>query len=809
MKHFTSRFSYKYWGFRPFFSSFLLLFLLAACSRAVPPTSVAGNTAVPTHTLQPTEMKTETAVAATPSITPTSTHTPTLTPAPTFTPIATPETPLRVFVPPTLPPITEEAGNSDELYRLRASSDAEAAALVSLMADYANGFMSNWELYDWYGDLGRQEIIEMGREFILRYPNSTYRTEVEWQMVDASTYFPSRELNELLVNLIAADLNAGIVTLETLDMYLRPHGLQVSLQNCQSCSPFPTSIPNLLGDGREIPLFLIERQTRDIDGAVLIAIWQDADAKFIVTPILTQWAASNRFSGGISNYEARHITGDSQPEILLEVWGHSGSMIGIGLYMYRWDGEKFVELAGTPFGFPGGSLGNQWEFVEGDDPSRLQIISPYYGTTTIYEWTGNTYETVEVTIEDVPPDTTNNYFASEWIERKIGQENYTEVIAYLEEALQSPVREGDHYAMRFILGMNYVYLEDEVMARSVFEALRDETSPPELIGFSQAAEAFLAHYDGLESAYMACSAAYDVLLAAELELVQMTELTSLCAFDKLFVEKLSQYDGIGNVFDYVDAAEIIYTQQHDLNGDGQIDWLLALLHPTLFTQSGVQVWAALQMDEGTEVVRLTTLRSSEEQVEEFITEIHLLPLFDTPMITILSNNTFYLLQLRQGEAGWETKLHINYGVTTDYSLQMVENHLQVNLFFDAATSSEGVDRITYQWDAEMEEFVEMSRHALNSLGVPFSEALDLAETLIFENNDFAAAIPILTAIVDESELTDDFRLGFSLPKALYLLGLAHEMQGNEAEAVAAYWRLWHDHPTDPYALIAAAKLEEK
>jgi hypothetical protein len=31
-----------------------------------------------------------------------------------------------------------------------------------------------------------------------------------------------------------------------------------------------------------------------------------------------------------------------------------------------------------------------------------------------------------------------------------------------------------------------------------------------------------------------------------------------------------------------------------------------------------------------------------------------------------------------------------------------------------------------------------------SLGVPFSEALDSAETLIFENGDFATAVPILT-----------------------------------------------------------------
>lgn len=797
--------------------SFGLLFviLLIGCKRdagLVTPTTIAV-VSTPNAT-QFVMLPTETSVPPTTIITaipsepatayPTAAQTPTLTPSPT---------PIEQFVTPTLPPVTETAGDSDQLYRLKEWSDAEAAALVSLMTDYANGIMADWELYDWYGDQGRQEIIELGREFILRYPNSPYRTEVEWQMVDASTYFPSRELDDLLAKLIEGDLNAGVTSLETLDTYLHPHGLQVSLQECQSCAPFPTAIPNLLGDGREIPLFLIERQTGNIDGAVLMAIWQDTDMEFIVTPILSQWAAFTRFSGGISNFEARHITGDSQPELLIEVWGHSGSIIGISLHMVRWNGEKFVELPGTPLNFSGSFLGDQWEFVEGDDPSRLQVIHAYDNSVTIFKWTGESYERLEITQEDVPPDPADTYAATLWINQGIEQGNYAEVIAYIEEALQKPDSSyscGTQYecVLRFVLGMNYVYLEDEDMARTVFEALRDGTSPPELTGFSQAAGAFLEHYEGLETAYEACSAAYDVMVATELELSGITELVPLCAFDKLFVEKLSQYDGIGSVFDYVDAVEIIYLQQHDLNGDGRPDWLLALSHPTLFTQTSIEVWAALQMDGGTGVMRLTAIWPRDEEVEAFTAEIYSFPPFGTPMIAILSDNDFILLQLMQGEAGWETKLHRSIRIAMEYSLQLVENNPQLDLFFDATSSGE-VDRITYQWDAETKEFVEVNRHAPNSLGVPFSEALDSAEILIFENGDFDAAVTILTAIANEFEPADDFRSGFSFPKALYLLGLAHEIQGNEAEAVAVYWRLWHDYPTNSYALMAAAKLEEK
>lgn len=798
--------------------SFGLLFviLLIGCKRdagLVTPTTIA-IVATPNAT-QFVTLPTKTSVPPTTIITaipsepatahPTVAQTPTLTPGPT---------PIEQFVTPTLPPVTEMAGDSDQLYRLKEWSDVEAAALVSLMTDYANGIMADWELYDWYGDQGRQEIIELGREFILRYPNSPYRTEVEWQMVGASTYFPSQELDDLLAKLIEGDLNAGITSLETLDTYLHPHGLQVSLQECQSCAPFPAAIPNLLGDGREIPLFLIERQTGNIDGAVLMAIWQDTDMEFIVTPILSQWAAFTRFSGGISNFEARHITGDSQPELLIEVWGHSGTMIGISLHMIRWNGETFVALPGTPLNFSGGAFGAQWEFVESDDPSRLQVIHAYDNSMTIFEWTGESYERLEITQEDVPPDPADTYAATLWIDQGIEQGNYAEVIAYIEEALQKPDSSyscGTQYecVLRFVLGMNYVYLEDEEMARTVFEALQDETSTPELIGFSQAAGAFLEHYDELESAYEACGSAYDVLLMTELELVGITELLPLCAYDKLFAEKLEQYDGTGNMFDYVDAAEIYYAQQHDLNSDGRTDWLLALSHPTLLTRTWIEGWAVLQMDVGTEVVKLRTLRPIDEKVEEFRAEIHWFPLFETPMIAIQSDNFFSLLQLIPGEAGWESKSHMSNVHAMNYSLQIVESNLQLDLFFHAATTYDGVDRITYQWDAEIGKFVEVSRHAPNSLGVPFSEALDSAEILIFENGDFDAAVTILTAIANEFEPADDFRSGFSFPKALYLLGLAHEIQGNEAEAVAVYWRLWHDYPTNSYALIAAAKLEEK
>ena len=799
----------------PKWFGFLFVLLLISCQH----NEKAGMPTATVSTATGIVIVEETAVS--PSTTPipptnTPTKSPTIQPTATQTPTLTP-TPIAQFTPPTLPPVTIEAGSSAQLYQLRPWSDAEAAALTSLMTDYAEQIKSDWELNSRFGDKGRKQILEIGNEFILRYPNSPYRAEVEWKMVDASTYFGKKPMNELFAKLIATDLNAGIATLDNFDTYLKSYGFQIDHRICQSCDLSPNSIPNLLGDGREIPIFVIQRQTEHFDGGLLIAVWQDENGTFIVTPIISQWAAMKRFSGGISTLEARHITGSPQPELVVKSWGHSGSMIRSSLHMYRWNGENFVELAGTPFGLSGGTFGDELTFVDGDNPSRLQIFSNYDNRTAIFEWQDGSYQIVDVIFANEPPGTTDSFFSSEQIQREIANENYLEVITYLENELNAskpdtgykPYESPSQLAMRFILGMNYVYLEDEEVARSIFETLRNETTPPELIGFSQAADAFLEHYDGLETAYEGCRAAYEIMVETELELSDISDLMPLCAFDKLILNSLTHYNGIGDPFELIDAAEIIQSQQFDLNKNEQLDWLFAVAHPTVYVNVDVEVWALLLEDERTEVVKITTLRARQQEFEEISLDIHVTQPFDTPLIGIHSNNDFRISQLLQSEDGWTTKRLMGNGITTGYTLQFIDNTLQLDTLIDPMSTYKGTDRIRYHWDAETEGFIEVSRHANNSLDLPFEVALDSAESFIFEHNDFASAIPILTTIVNEFDPNIEYSYQFSLPKTLYLLGLAHELQGNESQAVAAYWQLWHDHPTDPYALMAASKLEEK
>lgn len=43
----------------------------------------------------------------------------------------------------------------------------------------------------------------------------------------------------------------------------------------------------------------------------------------------------------------------------------------------------------------------------------------------------------------------------------------------------------------------------------------------------------------------------------------------------------------------------------------------------------------------------------------------------------------------------------------------------------------------------------------------------------------------------------------------YLLGLAHELAGNDLQATSIYYDLWQNYPTSPYAMMARAKLQEQ
>lgn len=112
--------------------------------------------------------------------------------------------------------------------------------------------------------------------------------------------------------------------------------------------------------------------------------------------------------------------------------------------------------------------------------------------------------------------------------------------------------------------------------------------------------------------------------------------------------------------------------------------------------------------------------------------------------------------------------------------------------------------------------------ALNRLRVVSSPEYDqdqkiqAVEGLLFEKGDPQGAIEILTAILEdnsyhivEPQVNAYNDLPEVQPYLQYLLGLAYELDGQEAKAASAYWALWHEHPQHPLSYVVQQKLERR
>jgi hypothetical protein len=89
---------------------------------------------------------------------------------------------------------------------------------------------------------------------------------------------------------------------------------------------------------------------------------------------------------------------------------------------------------------------------------------------------------------------------------------------------------------------------------------------------------------------------------------------------------------------------------------------------------------------------------------------------------------------------------------------------------------------------------------------------DRARDQLLKGSDPEPILETLLALDTTNELDCDSEYVYHpharCPDMLYLLGLAAELSGDDAQAVREYLRLWRDYPESPYSVIAALKLAE-
>ena len=395
---------------------------------------------------------------------------------------------------------------------------------------------------------------------------------------------------------------------------------------------------------------------------------------------------------------------------------------------------------------------------------------------------------------------------------------------------------------RFKLGTWYAMRGRQSQALSLLTQIRDNPTQPDYKAASQLAGAFLQSYPAT-SAYAGCAAANQVLdITAfrnmywpELDLAAIRtawgfsdpqwayeggpilfsgsysredplNVCNLVTAFRLSIQSQS-FTSTESLTRWLDSQHIPYTglEEGDLDNDSRRDWLI--LVGTGKNQS-FHLWALLNRKQGILPVWISYTH-------------HMTANIPAAWGTFTPTSSDALLNVYQWTDGMVIFRVVSQGDWTGVDQVIdskgyydgdsflgftahpaetgpLENSSAEELtIFIVGEKSWEQDWYTLGWDP-----------ALNTLRVISSPRVEqehrvlLAENLLFERDDPKAAIEILNQMLDgEAEVLPDMR-----PYLQYLLGLAYEINGDERDAIVAYWNIWHDFPLHPLSYVVQQKL---
>ncbi len=129
------------------------------------------------------------------------------------------------------------------------------------------------------------------------------------------------------------------------------------------------------------------------------------------------------------------------------------------------------------------------------------------------------------------------------------------------------------------------------------------------------------------------------------------------------------------------------------------------------------------------------------------------------------------------------------------------------LLFTVAHSRDGAEAAVFLYRGHTEDSAASSPTPIAATSTPFDVAV--TSFLEVETNLLAGSDPGL-AIADLTRMQADLLAGCYAElcaEYYYVLSLAHELAGNDAEAVSSYLTLWSTYPDSGFTIMARAKLE--
>jgi len=692
-------------------------------------------------------------------------------------------------------------------YKLKDWTAEDALNLVQEVDNFAyesdvyGGLGPRWDFYQ------LQKPIELSiTEAMYRFPDSHYTEAFQWKLAMVNFTLQNSETNNWVITTLERDLNSGLYKPEEMKSFLIPNGFNINL----------LGIYDLFGPGEDGFIFIIGPRSGNISRDLLGALREVEKGVYDLILLSDKWGGTY---GWAQLQETKDYTGNGIPEII-------SISQDCNINIYEWQGDRFVDLSK-------GEIKSSYEYCKYefdpvDEPEYDLIVYPFQ-EIEYYNWNGEFYELVKKESHQDFSIVLHEYF---W------ESNYSALITETEKLIEEwPLEENNvkqYYGpafpdlLRLNLGLAYAHNSESTKAVEILQDLAQSPSIPEFNLPSLLAEAFLSVYNGNRSDILkACLASWEVL-----------DNTTIPPPDKY-----GNYDfdtpGKSIGFRFYAGKNI------NCHLEDAFSWFIASFHleqipflPTLLKQYGIDIHKQIQFDinqdsnldwvffvnlrDWNDLVIITIQDGSLETYvpgvsfddvpDRFTVETLELPGSNHSAIYFNFGNGYSVYQIIKEDS----KLIFEEILTNEnadyYEKTSYNSTTQFDTFFMVEYGQESneecpdfwYDNTTYQWDPQLQEFIE----------------IDLPMDMIFDKESLDKAIPLL---INTLQITQNYYHSIKTAKDncefafedfysvrahyLYLLGLAYELNGDEALAIQTYHQLWREHPDSAYALMVQAKLE--
>jgi hypothetical protein len=728
---------------------FIIIFILAlVVILAVYPSLLAPSpTITPTITLTSTITPT---ITETPSLTPipsaTRTLRPTLTPSQTSTPTRT-LSPTPTLTPPgpaTLTPAAPLGGESN--YRLHKWSAERARELADMMYDFPNTLPESKRGADYknYNASFSYSYYAI-KEAILRYPDQLQEQKWRWQIAYSLAHLADPDAGQAFGDLIAAGLNSGAATPQTIQKWFHSQEPRLSLEitRLEALSGSVASyLVEVKGQGSAFILitetssaFQFYPLTSDFDYTRPVSKTPTITPTVQPTPIIPPKYAAN----------LQDLTGDGIAEILIYL-PDSLQNIPVIPRIFQVDHlppvEIFIDPAYLPFD-PGMDNEIKWRAATLGGKNVLQSVTTLFPACPLevqhnYFWNGDLFEFRDADFIIRPFSETLSYcnYLVDHASTRWGAEAAISIMETLlpdwppaetEDGKPYPLDAKDEW--KFRLAVYHASLGNQEKARRYLNEVISSPSLPASRWIIPARE-FLNSYNKPEDVYRACLAAPSCQPAWALQYL----------LDLLKSE------------DYPDLLTYLYKQGVTLRASGYFDFDGDDVRDIWFTvrhQVGekLQLWLTMQYKDKIAAINQGTIDTNAPGLSYYDDEVF-------PPIVLLNDQKAF--QVNRSPISLQPYL-------TPYDLP---------------------------------------KEYPNRFKVALQEQIDQ----LFAGTEPKSVQKGLLEIQKSPGLL--CKASWTCDEYYYFLGLASELSGDETNAISAYLRLWWDYWQSPFTIMARMKLRQ-